>query len=456
MKHNFISFALLSFPVAVFSATSQQTDRPNIVVIIADDLGTCELSCYGGRNLETTNIDRLAKEGIQLTNNYASTAMSVPIRASMYTGLYPARHGSYQNHKKTFTDVKSITHYMPLTGYRIARTGKDHPGGQPQVYNFEKIPGFTVGCTALEAPYTTDGIEEFMSNSQDPFCLFVCSIHPHAPWSWGDPDEFDPAKIVLPPNCVDNKQIRELFCHYLAEIRALDNEVGSVYASLQKVGKLDNTLVIFLGEQGPRLPFGKWTSYRYGQNSAFIARYPAKIKAGSISDAIVQYEDIMPTLIDFAGGEKIDNIDGISCLQVLYGKQKNHRQWAYGIHNNIPEGRAYPIRSIQDKRYKLILNLKSEVEYHEKHLMDPNAKEKVWDSFLQAAKTDPFAQFLVDHYTKRPPVEFYDLKNDPWELKNLADRPQYAKRIESMKAELHLWMKQQGDTGADMDVAQKN
>ena len=68
----------------------------------------------------------------------------------------------------------------------------------------------------------------------------------------------------------------ESFCHYLAEIRALDNEVGSVYAALEKVGKLDNTLFIFLGEQGPRLPFGKWTAYRYGQHSAFIARYPQK------------------------------------------------------------------------------------------------------------------------------------------------------------------------------------
>lgn len=455
MKHNFFSAALLSIPFVAGTAIGQQDERPNIVVVIADDLGTNELSCYGGQNLQTTNIDRLAKEGILLTNNYASTAMSVPVRASMYTGLYPARHGSYQNHKKTNTDVKSITHYMPLAGYKIARTGKDHPGGQPQVYNFEKIPGFTVGCTALKAPYTTDGIEKFMSNSKDPFCLFVCSIHPHAPWSWGNPGEFDPDKVVLPPNCVDNKQIRELFCHYLAEIRALDNEVGSVYAALEKVGKLDNTLFIFLGEQGPRLPFGKWTAYRYGQHSAFIARYPQKIKAGTTSDAIVQYEDIMPTLLEFAGGEKIKDIDGISCLPVLFGKKKEHRQWAYGIHNNIPEGRAYPIRSIQDKRYKLIMNLKSEVDYHEKHLMDPNAKEKVWDSFLQAAETDEFAQFLVNHYTKRPAVEFYDLKKDPWELNNLAGEKKYFKRIQNMKAELFKWMEQQGDTGADMDIPQK-
>ena len=102
MKHNFLSAALLSIPFVAGTAISQQDERPNIVVVIADDLGTNELSCYGGQNLQTTNIDRLAKEGILLTNNYASTAMSVPVRASMYTGLYPARHGSYQNHKNKY------------------------------------------------------------------------------------------------------------------------------------------------------------------------------------------------------------------------------------------------------------------------------------------------------------------------------------------------------------------
>lgn len=78
------------------------TSRPNIVVIVADDLAPYELSCYGGRNLQTPNIDRIAREGVLFTNNYASCAMSVPIRASMYTGLYPTRNGSYQNHKDTF------------------------------------------------------------------------------------------------------------------------------------------------------------------------------------------------------------------------------------------------------------------------------------------------------------------------------------------------------------------
>lgn len=431
---------------------AQTTQKPNIVIIVADDLGTNELGCYGGTNVQTPNIDKLATEGIRMTNNFASCAMSVPIRASLYTGLYPVRHGSFQNHKATYSNVKSVTHYLTGLDYRVGRTGKDHPVNQPKVYGFEKVPGFTVECTSTTANYTTDGIQEFIgrSNSQ-PFCLYVCSINSHMPWTWGDPSKFNSATINLPPNCVDNLKTRTEFCKYLAEIKELDNEVGSVMDVLNKSGKLDNTLVIFLGEQGPQMPYGKWTCYRYGQHSAFIARYPSKIAPNTVSSALVQYEDILPTLIEYAGGNPIQGLDGTSCLDVLYGNKQEHRQWSYGIHNNIPEGSAYPIRSIQDKRYKLIVNLIPDVDYYGKYIMNPANTQSMWTSWLTTAQTDTFAQFLTNRFVNRPAVEFFDLENDKWELNNLVNQPEYADRISLMRAELEKWMQQQGDQGVLLD-----
>lgn len=426
-------------------------DRPNIVVIMADDLGTHELSCYGGKNVNTPNIDRLASEGIRLTNNYASASMSVPIRASLYTGLYPVRHGSYQNHKSSNPEIRSVTHYLPEAGYRVGRTGKQH--SKPvSVYNFEEIPGFEINCVSPTAYFSTRGINEFITRSNDPFCLFVSSTHPHVPWTWGDRETIDEMKLILPPNLVDNKETRNLYRNYLAEIQALDVEVGAVLETLKKADKLNNTLILFLGEQGPQFPFGKWTCYRYGQNSAFIARYPAKIKANSLSKAIVQYEDILPTMLEFAAAPPARDIDGMSFLDVLYGKRKSHRNWSYGIHNNIPEGTAYPIRSIQDERYKLIVNLTPETSYFEKHLMDISNRKQVWASWTESAATDKNAALLVNNYVKRPPIEFYDLKKDPWELKNLAGKKKYSNRIMVMRQELERWMNKQGDYGAEMDM----
>ena len=451
LKNKYLPLLLpcISLPVVAGNKAEQ---RPNIVVIMADDLGTNELSCYGGRNLKTDNIDKLAAEGIRMTNNYTSCAMSVPLRASLYTGLYPAKHGSYQNHKTSFSGIISVTSYLPQAGYRVGRAGKRHTAPQ-SVYPFEEIPGFQVNCVSTDASYTTGGIEKFITRKDNrPFCLFVCSINPHAPWTWGNPDEFNPDKVVLPPDCVDNPQTRKMFCKYLAEIRALDGEVGAVRKALENAGLLDNTLFIFLGEQGPQFPFAKWTCYNYGQHSALIARYPEKIKAGTTSDAIVQYEDVLPTLMDFAGGGKIKGIDGKSFLQVLYGKKKECRRYAYGIHNNFPEGTPYPIRSIRDKQYKLILNLTPDSVYYEKHMMNPENKRSIWSSWVKSAEQNERAKFIVNRFVKRPAVEFYDEINDPWELNNLADNPQYAKKIAQMKRELEKWMQEQGDTGASMDV----
>ena len=424
--------------------------RPNIVVVIADDLLTTELSCYGGQNISTPNIDRLAAEGVQFSNNFASVAMSVPIRASMYTGLYPVRHGSYRNHKGSYPETRTVNEYMPELGYRVGRTGKDHPGPKT-VYKFDEIPGFTVGCTNRKAPFSTDGIKEWIRKDDKPFLLYVCSIHPHAPWTWGDPSEFDPDKFVMPENCVDSPEMRQILAKYLAEVRALDNEVGAVREALEETGELDNTIFIFLGEQGPQFPGGKWTLWYPGCHSALIARYPEKIKPGSKCDALVQYEDLLPTFIDIAGGKPREELDGISFKKALFGKKTKTRKYVYGIHNNVPEGRPYPIRSIRDERYALIMNLTPEEQYHEKHLMNAQSDTGVWQVWEKAAEMNEENAFWKDRYLTRPEFEFYDLKYDPWERTNQIDNPAFAKRIEAMKAELFRWMEEQGDTGKALD-----
>ncbi len=448
--------AAVTVPFVHGIAAPQVKERPNIVVIIADDLLSSEISFLGGKNINTPNIDRIAQEGVSFTHNYASMAMSVPVRASMYTGLYPVRNGSYSNHRDTYFGTRTVNEYMPEEGYRVGRTGKDHPVTK-DVYFFDEIPGFTVGCTSKKAPYSVEGIRKWISEGADPFLLYVCSINPHAPWTWGDPSEFDPDKLVMPDNCVDSPEMRQIFCKYLAEVRALDNEVGSVYEMLKETGKLDNTIIMFLGEQGPQFPGGKWTLWNPGVHSALFARYPRKIKAGSMCDAIVQYEDLLPTFIDIAGGKPRPELDGVSFKKALYGESNSCRKYAFGIHNNIPEGTPYPIRSIRDDRYALILNLTPDTEYYEKHLMRADGgPTNVWPAWLNAAKSDKRARQLIDRYVKRPSVEFYDVKNDPWEMNNLAGDKKYKAKIEKMQKELFKWMEEQGDTGANLDKPFQN
>lgn len=448
-----LTIAILLISLVCCSKTSiAQSSKPNIVIIMADDLDSRQLSAYGGQNINTKHIDALAAEGVQFNQMIASEAMCIPTRASLFTGLYPARSGAYQNHKSVNPGLKSVAHYLGDLDYRVALTGKDHMTKPKDIFPFEIIPGFEPNCVAATDDYYLDSIKTFIESSDDPFCLFVMSINPHAPWTVGDPSEFNADSLVLPPHWVDTRLTRNQFTKYLAEVRRLDDQVGDVVNLLKETGREQNTIVIFLGEQGPQFPGGKWTLYDNGQRSSMIIKWPGIVRPDTETDAIVQFEDITPTLVRIAGGEDIPDLDGKSFLDVVTGKSQMHRDFAYGIHNNIPEGPSYPIRSIRNTDFKLILNLTPEKEYHIKYMTDTTKKKLSFTTWVRKAKTDERATFLTNRIIKKPSIEFYDLKNDPYELDNLANKAEYQAKINDMKLKLEEWMKKQGDTGADMDV----
>lgn len=449
-------FANGCVPKATTSSASQPANsysRPNIIFIMADDLDSRQLSTYGGKNLKTVHIDRLAEQGLKFNNMITSEAMCVPLRASLFTGLYPMRHGSYQNHKPVYsTNIKGIPHYLNELGYTVALTGKDH---STKTFPFEIVKGFEVNCVANTDEYQLSDIRKFITSQKNPYCLFVMSINPHAPWTVGNPKEFDANKLVLPPHWVDTRDTREQFTKYLAEVRRLDDQVGELMNLVKEVGHENNTMFVFLGEQGPQFPGGKWTLWDNGQLSSMIVKWPGVVKPNTQTNAIVQYEDITPMLVDLASGKMITGLDGKSFLPVLLGKTDKARDYAYGIHNNIPEGPPYPIRAIRDGRYKLLLNLTPEKKYSIKYMTN-RQKVQYWNSWFVKAENDADAKWKVDRITTRPAVEFYDLKNDPYEMNNLANDPKYAKMVADYKSKLQAWMKQQGDPGASADVPLKS
>lgn len=430
----------------------KKANRPNIVIIMADDLDSRQLSCYGGKNLKTTNIDKLAGEGKKFNQMIASEAMCVPTRASLFTGLYPVHHGSFQNHKPVYDTLKSVCHYLGDLGYTVALTGKNHSTRPASVFPFTFIKGFEPNCVSKTDDYFLDSVRAFITNKKDnPFCLFIMSINPHAPWTNGDPSEFNPDKLIVPPHWVDTKQTRTLFCNYLAEVRRLDNQVGDVMKLLKETGQDQNTIFIFLGEQGPQFPGGKWTLWDYGQKSSMIVRWPGKVKPGTTSEAIVQFEDITPTLVAIAGGKAPEGLDGKNFLPAMLGNSNGSRDYAFGIHNNIPEGPAYAMRSIRDTRYKLIMNLTPEKTYHIKYMMNNNPNG-YWVSWLEKAQTSAEDASKINRIEHHPAIEFYDLQKDPYELNNLASDAAYAKQVETYRAKLKEWMQQQGDEGAAIDI----
>jgi N-sulfoglucosamine sulfohydrolase len=368
--------------------------------------------------------------------------------------LYPMRHGSFQNHKQVNDSLKSVVHYLNDSGYRVGLTGKNHVTKPKYIFPFEIVKGFEPNCVAPTDDYELDDIKKYITQNNTPYCLFIMSINPHAPWTVGDTTEFDADKLILPADWVDTKVTRRQFVKYLAEVRRLDDQVGEIVRLLRETGQDKNTIVVFLGEQGAQFPGAKWNLWDAGQKSAMIIKWPGVIKPATNSECLVQYEDVAPTLIDIAGGKPIMGLDGRSFLPVLSGDNKEARKYVYGIHNNIPEGNPYAIRSIRDGRYKLILNLSSDKPYYNRFMMDPQRKDRnsVWFSWVDEAKNSREATFITKRFETRPAVEFYDLLIDPSEMKNLAADPSYKAQIADYKQKLGQWMTGQGDKGEAVDI----
>jgi len=432
--------------------------KPNILIIMADDCTHNDLGVYGGENAATANIDRLASEGLVFNRAYLGSAMCQPCRAELYTGLYPMRNGCAWNHSASRPDVTSMPHHLKRLGYRVGLAGKVHVR-PANVFPFEKVEGFDASCVRNPTkPHDTQGIRRFMSDDEkQPFCLVVALVEPHVPWVMGDASKYAPKKIKLPANIADTRRTREDFSRYLAEITYMDGQVGDILGVLDESGKADNTLVLFTSEQGSQFPGCKWTNWDTGLHTALIARWPGKIEEGQRTDALVQYSDVLPTLVDAAGGEvSADAYDGTSFLGVLLGKKTGHRKFVYGMHNNIPEGPAYAIRTISDGQWRYIRNLQPDEIYIEKHLMgwsgDGQLNNPYWATWVKEAWNNPRTYDLVKRYTRRPAEQLYHTAKDPYEMTNLADDSAYSAIKARLSGELDRWMDSQGDPGAPQDT----
>ena len=241
----------------------------------------------------------------------------------------------------------------------------------------------------------------------------------------GDASQYPPGKLKLPPNIADTPRTRQDFGKYLAEITYMDGQVGQVLDTLEATGGADDTVVLFTSEQGSQFPGNKWTNWNTGIQTALVARWPGRIPAGKRTDALVQYADILPTLVDLAGGKPgAHPYDGSSFRDALLGKKQTHRRFVYGVHNNIPEGPPYPIRSVNDGEYHYIRNLLPDEIYIEKHLMGVRGNGALnnpyWGTWIWDSWNTPRSYRLVKRFMHRPAEQLYHVADDPYEMNNLA------------------------------------
>lgn len=443
MNNCFSILLICLLPIGLANAAEDERAKPNFLFIIADDCTFRDIGCYGGQ-AHTPNIDRLATEGMRFTQCFQAAPMCSPTRHNIYTGLYPVKSGAYPNHTFAKKGTRSIVHYLKPLGYRVALSGKKHIAPKT-VFPFEYSGGNNPDFRAV------DQLMSQCKRSGTPFCLFACSNEPHSPWNKGDVSRYDPDKLQLPPYFVDTPETRKNLAAYMAEITYFDWQVGELLKLLDKHKLADNTLVLVVSEQGSSFPFGKWTCYDTGLQSACIARWPGNIKPATISDAMIEYVDVLPTFVTAAGGKPAAVLDGKSFLPVLRGGTDHHKDFVYGIMTTrgINNGSDhFGIRSVRSGKYKYILNLTPDVPFR-----NACTKSSIFQSWEANAKAgDKEAKDKVHRYRRRPGEELYDVSKDWYEWNNLADDPKYATVEAELKTKLAAWMKEQGDKGQQTEL----
>jgi N-sulfoglucosamine sulfohydrolase len=230
---------------------------------------------------------------------------------------------------------------------------------------------------------------------------------------------------------------------YYGEITYMDGQVATMLRHLKELKLEQNTVVLWLSEQGSQLPFGKWTYYDTGVHAAAVLRWPGKVKRGSESSALVRYVDVVPTFFELAGG-RTASVDGKSFAPLLRGETEQHNDVVFSVNTTrgIYHGsEAFGIRSATDGRWLYIRNLHSDNDFQNM----VTHRDPVFASW-KTVESD-FAQQRVNSYVRRAPEEFYDLVNDPWCVSNLAATSFHHDEMLHLSARMDVWMKQQGDPG---------
>jgi len=425
--------AALALPQGALARSSGQGAKPNILLILVDDLGYGDLSCYGANDLETPNLDGLVASGMRFDRFYANCPVCSPTRASVLTGRYPdlvgvpgvIRTKPHQNFGHLSSEAVLLPTVLKRAGYHTAIVGKWHLGletpNTPNERGFDHLYGFLGDmmddyythrrhginymrrddreidpkghATDLFTQWAVDYIDQ-RSKSKQPFFLYLAYNAPHSP--------IQPPKAWLDRVKRREPGLSDKRAKLVALVEHLDDGIGKVLAALKANGLSDNTLIIFTSDNGGSLPHGgtngplnggKQDMLEGGIRVPMCAVWPGRIRPGSRSERVAMTMDLFPAVCQAAEAAFDHEIDGLSCLPTLLGKpQPDEKRFLFWV--RLEGGRRYqrkPYYAVRQGDWKLL------------HLYEGDR------------------------------VELYDLASDPGERRDLAaEEPELSARLDAL------------------------
>jgi len=434
---------------------------PSFVLILADDLAWDDLSPFGHESILTPNLQRLADGGMRFDRAFLTTSSCSPTRASLITGRYPHQTNAEELHWPLPKDQVTFVEKLKEKGYWTGAAGKWHLGGEV-TDRFDKIleadeSGFQLpaGDEAKSGAFSETLSGEEKSGCADwvrllqerdrekPFFLWLASLDPHRPYEEGIlEDGARSEEVRLPPYHPDTPAVRADYRLYYDEITRLDRHVGLVLDELEAQGADENTLVIFLSDNGRPFPRDKTTLYDSGIKTPLIVRWPARIAPASVCERLVSTVDLAKTILGIAKIEKPGiTFGGVDLSPLFADPAKPIREYVFAEKNwHDFEDHA---RAVRNERYKYIRN-----HFTDLPLTPPAdaVRSPTYAELLRLREKGGLnaAQARVFE-APRPAEELYDLRLDPHELTNLAGDERYAPVLKAMRAALADWAEKTED-----------
>ena len=443
--------------------------RPNILFCISDDQSYAHTGANGDPVVKTPAFDRVAKEGIRFTHAFCDAPTCGPSRSAILTGQPIWRLEEAGNLWSTLPK-KFITYPEVLNkaGYSVGFTGKGWSPGRLSAGGRESNPaGKEFKDKKLKPSFKAMRNIDYAANFDDflgqvkkdqPFCFWLGTSEPHRGYELGAGKRTgkDPSKVLVPGIFPDNSIVRNDILDYYVEVEHFDKMVARAIRSLEKIGQLENTIVVVTSDHGMPFPRAKASLYDAGTRVPLAIRWPQGIrKSGRVSHALVNLSDLAPTFLEAAGISVPKMMIGKGLKDVLKNKLKFKREAAFIAmerHAGCREGgKGYPCRAIRTKDYLYVRNFdpdrwpagSPERKHCVRHIrfgeVDPSPTKTV---MMDDPKYIKFADLA---FGKRPAEELYDLSSDPHQVQNLADAKEFQKTRNLLRQKLDDHLKKSGD-----------
>ena len=414
--------------------------HPNILWISAEDISP-DLGAYGDRYATTPNLDAFAAEGATFTRCFANAGVCAVARSCIITGMYPVAIGSQHMRSDVVPppEVKCFPEYLRAAGYYTTNRSKTD-------YNFDAPP------SAWDENGTKHRDWAGRADGQPFFSVVNLTISHESKVRdagmrkrMGDllgSNRHDPAAVPLPPYIPDTPEARADRAQYYDVLTLMDREVGAVLDRLEADGLADETIVVFWGDHGVGLPRGKRWLYDSGLRVPLLVRWPGTVRPGTRIDELVSFVDFAPSTLSIAGVGVPEHMQGRALFGPDRGKPRDH----VFAHRDRMDETYDLIRAVRDKRYKYVRNFMPERSRGQNlTYMDLGGTMRSMRRLNAAGKlTGAERQYFEP---TKPVEELYDTREDPHEVRDVADDPEHAEILERLRDTLEAWQVEVGDTG---------